>query len=341
MGNKLGWIIAAIFGGFVVILIVKVVFFPSPTSPTGNTTAPGMLSFQRPAEPLDLVLGDRSLADGDAGEDYRRALEAYQSNLSAIEEVFDKYAKVAGGNYHLGEDELAPLREVASAVADAAAKKKMTYYFRLTPKKMQVPYYPPQMAEFRDLGRVLQVLATHHRLSGPEGYAKAEEHLLEMFMMGRHLMDERARLDLVRFGVWLQDAACGLLVKLYAKWDKPDRAEQVKRYQEGLWTIRSTYRDLYDLIWRLEPASGGGWSPNAGDIFNLATRHSDRSVRVEAILSLGMVKLTATGRGDQRYVRKLIREKLSSEDELERAAAGCAEALDKAGLERLVGKSST
>ncbi len=339
MGNKLGWTIAAIFGGFVVIVIVKVVFFPSPTAPTRNTTAAGMLSFQRPGEPLDLVL-QRPLADADAGEDYRRALEAYRSNLSAIQEVFAKYAKVARGNYRLGEAELAPLRQVADAVADAAAKRNMTYYFRLTPKKMQVPYYPPQMAEFKDLGKVLQMLSTHHRLSGPGGYPKAEEHLLQMFVMGHHLMDERARLDLVRFGVWLQDAACDLLVNLYAAWEKPDRTRQVKRYQEGLWTIQTTYRDLYDLIWRLEPGAGGGWSPNAGDIFNLVARHPDRSVRVEAILSLGMVKLTATGRGDQRYVRKLIREKLSSEDEMERAAAGCAEALDKAGLERLVGKSS-
>ena len=332
MGSRLGWILAAIFGGGVITIIAVVVFFPFPTEPTSRTTDTGMLAVQQPVEPISLVLGSDSgllAAAGNAGEKYHSALEKYKRDPTAMTEVFKHYTQVAPGKYRLAAEELRLLNGIADDVAAGAACKQMKYYFELTPKKIELPYRPSEPSDFQDLMNVLEMLAADHIADGEASYPEAERRLFHLFALGYHLMAERARLAIVRRGLGLQVHACDLLVELYRKWKKPQRARQVHRYREGLRDIRYTYRRLDSL---LQP---GQATEYPGDIFNLVAHHGDRAVRVEAILALGMVKLTATKRGDLRYVRKWIGSKLHSDDALERAAAECAEALDRDGLERI------
>lgn len=335
MGSRLGWIIAVIFAAFVVIVIVKVVVYPSATPPTRATTGAGMLTRQHPSRPIRLVLGATPDAAGDAGDDYWNALQLYETNASALREVFLNYVELAAGRYRLTASEVDLLRQVADAVAAGAAKGRMTYYFRLTPKKIEIPYYASAAEKFQDLAGVLRMLSVHYAVAGKETHPQAERCLFDMLVMGWHMMNERARLDTVRAGVGLQEVACDLLARLYLKWNKPERLGAVKEYKEGLWDIKSTYTELYEVVWQLEQRSDGGRGPHPGDVFNVAEHHADRAVRVEAILSLGVVKLTVTSRGDRRYVRKLIAAKLTSDDPIERVAAECADALDRAGLQRL------
>jgi len=332
MGSRLGWILAAIFGGGVITIIAVVVFFPFPTEPTSRTTDTGMLSLQQPAEPISLVLGSDSgllQGEGNAGENYRLALEKYKQNPTALTEVFKHYTQLAPGKYRLAADELRLLKEIADDVAAGAAYKQMKYYFELTPKKIELPYRPSEPSEFQDLMTVVEMLAGDYIAGGEASYPEAERRLFHLFALGYHLMAERARLAIVRRGLGLQVHACDLLIGLYRKWKKPDRAREVHRYREGLRDIRYTYGRLDSLLQPVEATE------YPGDIFNLVAHHGDRAVRVEAILALGMVKLTATKRGDHRYVRKWIGSKLSSDDALERAAAECAEALDRDGLDRI------
>ena len=67
--------------------------------------------------------------------------------------------------------------------------------------------------------------------------------------------------------------------------------------------------------------------PNPGDVFNVAENDKDRSWRIQAILSLGIVKFTATKRGDLRRVRKIIDKNVAGDDPLAAAAAKAAKEL--------------
>jgi hypothetical protein len=336
MGSRFGWILAAFVGAVAALVILKVVYVPSPTPPTRATTAAGMLSLQRPREPISLALGRELSAEGDAGEDYRRALEAYQGDLAAVKGVLGHYVEMAKGEYRLSDDEVETLERVAEPISAGAAKKKFTYYFRLTPQEIELPSFrPAESTQFQNLAEVPQMLAVHYVATGEDGFSEAERYLLDVLVMGYHLMAERARMEIVQRGIGLQEAACGLLASLYQRWNKPQRAEQVRRYSDGLWNIGSAYSDLFEVIWRIEQ-HGKAYGPHPGDVCNLAANHRDRAVVVEAILGLGVVKLTtAARRGDQMRVRRLIREKLESKDVIERAAARCADGLDAAGLRRL------
>ncbi len=336
MSSTLGWILACIFAAFVIIAILVVVLFPQPTPPTRATTAAGMLSLQRPAQPVSLVLGAEPAGVGDAGDDYWNAFQACQADEARLKAMLAQYTAIARGQHRLSDSDVAWLEQLAEPLSAAAERRRMSYYFRLTPKTMEIPYDPPEARKFQELAQVPQLLAAHYFAAGEAAYPKVERRLFDMFVMGWHLMNERARLDLVRTGLGLQDAACDLLAQLYAKWNKPDRLQAVRSYKEGLLDIKGIYSELYGIIWQLSQQPGGNWGPHPGDIFNLAEHHADRAVRVEATLVLGVVKLTAFTRGDRRYVSKLIRQKLASEDPIEQVAGRCAKALDNAGLQKLV-----
>jgi len=331
MGKALSWVLAGLFGAFALIMIVKFAFFPSPTSPslTGPT---GMLSFQRPEEPLALVIGSEPAAAGDAGGDYRLAMDVYRENTQAIDEMIEhaRDGDLAGGEYRYTPEQLALLGKVAAHVADAAAKKEMSFYFRLTPKEIKRPYFAVEVDRFQELYDVLDVLVMHHVfVGGEQEYPEAEKCLFHALVMGRHMVDERARLDIVKGGLAIQESACDTLIWLYRRWKKPDRVDAVKAYKGGLLEITRQYTALQAVIWGIESR----WRcPHPGDVFNLAAHHADRAVRVEAIIVLGIIRHGQIGRGDQRIVRKLIDQKLRSSDELEAAAAKAADEMTQEDL---------
>jgi hypothetical protein len=225
---------------------------------------------------------------------------------------------------------LALLGKVAAHVADAAAKKNMSFYFRLTPKEIKRPYFAVEADRFQELYDVLDVLVRHHVLVGGEQeYPKAEKCLYHALVMGRHMVDERARFDIVSQGLVIQESACDTLIALYRMWKKPDRADAVKAYKGGLVEITRQYAALRGVVWGI----ASPWRcPHPGDVFNLAANHADRAIRVEAIVVLGIIRHGQIGRGDQWIVRKLIDKYLKSEDELEAAAAKAADEMTQEDL---------
>ena len=331
MGKALSWVLAGMFGAFALIMIVKYAFYPSPTSPslTGRSE---MLSFQRPEEPLALVIGAEPAAAGDAGGDYRLAMDVYSENTQAIDEMIERArdGDLARGEYRYTPEQLALLGKAADHVADAAAKRKMSFYFRLTPKEIKRPYFAIEADRFQELYDTLYALAIHHVfVGGEQEYPRAEKCLFHALVMGRHMVDERARLDIVNQGLVIQESACDTLISLYRLWKKPDRVDAVKAYKGGLLEITSQYTALQGVIWGIESL----WRcPHPGDVFNLAANHEDRAIRVEAIVVLGIIRHGQIGRGDQRIVRKLIDQKLRSSDELEAAAAEAADEMTRKDL---------
>jgi hypothetical protein len=338
MGSKLGWILAVILVTVVVVVVVKFVVFPSPTLPTPATTAPGRLALLGPAEPVTLVLPAEPSAPGDAGEDYASAMQLRRDNLQALRDVFIHINDVQSGKYHLTDADLDLLKRTIAPLDSAAQKKEMTYYFRLTSQKIEIPYWPKEeMSQFQDLCDTPLMLAAHHIQAGKDSYGQAENCYFDVFAIGLHLINERARLDLVRLGIGLEKLGCERLEKLYTQWGRQDRAGEIKRYFDGLLNFSSTYGELCDLVlWRWQGQDSGMQGLHPGDIFNLAENHPDRSVRVEATLGLGVVKLTCSRRGDHKRVAELVRRKLASHDPIERVAGKCADELNAEGFKRLL-----
>ena len=224
---------------------------------------------------------------------------------------------------------------MASLETDAAAQEKMTYCFRLGPKEIHPPFDPVEASWFQDISSVPFFLSNHYIAEGRQSYPKAEKVLQDMFTMGWHMMNERARLLVVRRGFGIQKLACRSLEGLYYLWGKSDRAAEVKQYRIDLDFVSGVYLDLErQVLWRIR-GDLGLQGPHPGDVFNLAENHQDPAVRHHATIVLGMVKLTCTSSGDKRYVAKLIEKKLKSSDPIEAEAARCAKVFDQKTIDRL------
>jgi len=323
MHNKLAWIIAMLVGSALAIFILWLTLFPQPTAATSATAARGRLQFKEPAAPVTLVLPTAPSGPGDAGDDYKQAIDAYAANRQAIKAILKRHRDMIRGNYRPSHQDLLTLEPVRQAAGRGAAKAKMTYYFRHTPRRVEPPFIPEMSSQFRDIWEVLVFLSDYNIVSGEAGYGEAERCLLDAFTMGWHVVAERSRLDIVRTGFRMQKGACDELIHLYGvRLKKSDRLAAVQRYRDELALASITYRELEREVLRHLP-------PHSGDVFNLAQNHADKAVRRMATLWLGVVRLTCTKRGDKRYVRKLIADKLNSDDEIERACADAARKFDQ------------
>lgn len=336
MGNRLGWVIAGIFVVFVIVLGVLLIF-PSPSMPR-ETARAGMLDFQKPAVPISTVIGREPSDGGDAGDDYVRAIQVSKAKDSAIKEILYQYDGVRlGKRGPLTAQELTVLNEVNDILLAGVSKKQMTYYFRRTPKTIEIPYYATLADDFQDMMNVPKMLFENYMAAGESTYPQAEKAMFEILVIGWQLMNERSRMEITRKGVGLQKYACEeLRDKLYRKWNQPQRLAAVNSYYDGLVPMSSIYTELFnDIIWRLSTQSDGSWGPYPGDIFNLVENHEDQSVRAEATLVLGVLKMTCSARGDKRKCRSLIDAQLGSKNPIERVAAECAEKLTPEGLANL------
>jgi hypothetical protein len=289
---------------------------------------------QKPAEPLTTLLSSAPDGEGNAADDYRQAWKSYEKNNEAIKAMFKHYYALMKDEYRLTDDDVALLNLVAKPIASGAAKKDMSFYLS---EQMKVSYDRPIEAErFQSIVDAPRMLFAHYIGKGEAGYPAAEKCIFDVLALGQHLINERARLDIVRTGIGLQKIACETLVQLYGKWDKPERIKAVRAYRTGLEDMSNIYTELDTVVRTFARQESGANGPHPGDIFNLVANHADRAVRVEAILSLGSVKLTCASRGDHKRVRDLIDDKLDSDDPIEKSAAKCADALDEKDLKRLI-----
>ena len=326
MDNRMAWILAGIFGAIVLVVIVWVVFFPSPTAPTHRTLARGRMDFQKPRHPLTHVMPAAPAGDGDAGDDYHQA-------IALLKERWDGVVAACRGNGALSPGDRKLLEEIHAHLAAGAGKREMTYAFRYTPQEFVIDYSATEAGDFQDLANVPVRRYEHHLAAGKDSYGQAEKVLFDLLVMGHHMVAERARLESVLTGAELQREACTRLRTLYGSqhWSRPDKGGKAQEYSLGLEGLLNVYAVLRrEVIWTFQP------DVVAGDVFNLVENHPDRCIRVEATLALGPIKLAAGGRGNKRYTRKLIDRQLARSDPLERAAARAAAALDAEGLNRLM-----
>jgi hypothetical protein len=326
-----------------------------PASPPRKTNKPGMMKHWDIGVSLAMVTGAEPSATGNAGDDYNSAVKAKDADkdrIRRITEVADHAARdtVRGKGLDLTAEDAAYLKTIATPVATGATKKEMKYYFHFTPKEIPVEgngptpqmYHPIEEQALNEVAQAVYFLAQYYIAHNqPE---QAEKCYLDIAVMGWHMINERARLETVGWGIGLQEAYLlgdgrifyGLK-DLYTKQGKADRADNLKKYVEGLSDLKSWYTELENCIWSLEKLEAGNVGMYPGDIFNLVQNHPDRAVRAEATLGLGLLKYTVASPGDKAMLRKLIDRQVVSPDEIEKAAGVSAKALDDHGKHVLEG----
>lgn len=342
MSSKLiGWIIGIAVAIFAVGLLVKVIFFPKPSQPSAALGG-NRMEILAPEQPLTLIIPALPTGTADAGDSYAAAVKLCKDNAKAITAAKTPahMSDLPQGKFRLATEDNEAFNRILDLVSAGAANAKMTYTFRLTLVKIELPYTATEAEDLYLMDGPLRMLALQWMAMGEDGFVKAEKIYFALLIAGKHMIDERARMEVVMTGIAMQDNACRALRTLYGDkyWKKSDRLEKVEQYYTGLTNFGGVYRDLFqNVIWKLNRLPNGGVCPYPGDILYLAENHPDRSIKTEAILLLGMVRLMSGERGDRRCADDLLNQYFSSPEPLIRAAATCAASLDMKGVSKLFG----
>ena len=331
MANKIGWIIAAVLVAGVGTMIVWKLSEPAVSPPSRNALDPEFLNLITPALPLEPLVGFRPRGSGNAGDDYKLAADLYVANEDLIESAMSKKKEVARGVGVIGAKAMGVLRQIHAHVAAGARKRQMRYTFVHTPTEFEVGYfYEPAASNLQAVAEVVELLTNHH--FGRKEYDQAARILKDNFVFGWHLMNERARSDLVMRGLWIQRRAATGLLTIYSAPSAPKDAAGLKtarKYMEKLNAVAENYEHKHEAVWAVEPVPG--------DIYLVVEGDKDRAMRVQALLALGVVRYTHRHRsGDVARTDALLAKYADSEDPIIAAAAKAARELTRTGF-NLVG----
>jgi hypothetical protein len=308
VGSKAGWIVAGIVVAALVTIVTLVMFFPPHSEPTAATLRQGFMDMQTIGADVALVIGDKQTDGGSATQDYQQAVELYQANAQALNTMIQAVAD---------EKKIDPAAidlagQITKIVARGASLTSLDYCkTRLT--KLDVTMWQTGTAGLTRLHLVLDALARTQLAA--KDYPAAQETMLALFGLGRHMVDERALPYVVMSGLGAQQMACMGLMELYTQWEgHKDRVEGVRSYLVAVDSMMQTYTQKYQVVWNEKP--------DPGDVFNVIENDKDPTWRHQALLALGLVKFTAADhRGDVLYAKRLLDRALSSSDPLDVAAA--------------------
>ncbi|MBN1943911.1 MAG: hypothetical protein JW849_11510 [Phycisphaerae bacterium] len=309
MGNKLGWVLSGVLLAGLIGYLLFTVVFPTPDGPTSETTRRGVLDVQAPQTPLKDVLGFEPAGAGDAGDDYAAAIEFHNQHQDEFKAMHERLEKDETATLEITDLELA--RALLKLLAPAAKKETMTYTFVHTPTALRVSAFADGAEDFENLSRVLQCLMEHYNRARqiPESAAPAQA----MFLMGWHLMNERARFALTASGMEYQDAAGRALLEVYKDAGDAKKLEAMETYLDELLFAHKLTMDKQRIVW--------SYDPKPGDVFNIIENDQDRAWRVEGTLTLGALKFRQRGRrGNMRKIEQLLEASQASDEELIRAA---------------------
>jgi len=319
MSNKLGWSLAAFLVLGLAAFIIWQVFFPGRSGPQATLRA-GMLELKTIEIPVSDVVGYTPGEGGNAGDDYaeaaRLAVENRQTTIAArlaLQEAKDSPADVSAAAQEV-------LEKIASHVARGARKKEMKYLFRHTPKALKVHIRVEALEDLASVVAAMEILSSYH--ISHKRYDQAEKAAQDLFVMGRHMIDERSHIHIVTLGLGAQRAAWNPLVRLYRQHKKDaERLRVLDRYRMAIVDLEDFYRDKHQIVWSVKPYPG--------DIFNIIENDKDPAWRLQAVLALGLIKFSAESRGDQKYIQRLMNRLVGDNDELIAAAAKAAKDLTR------------
>lgn len=296
MSYKLGVIIGLVLVAVVGVLLVVFVYMPTRPHLTVSA-APGYLDLHDVKTPIETVVGYAPDQPGNAGDDYAKAVQIYLDNRGSIDSVVQ--------SRQMGLQTRTLLEQIDDLAATAARKKEMLYTGFHVLKEMQVRYeYSPDPAtDLYDMATGMMALADHWRTKGE--HDRAEKVYFDVIMMGRHMVNERARPYAVDIGMQIQGRAIGAVQYMYQENTKQkDRFDACQKYLDDLLRVKEFFDKK--TIFRLP-------SPPVEDIINIAENDQDRAYRVQGVLLLGLAK-------NDPHLRKRIRDK--AQELIDRNARG-------------------
>lgn len=325
VGNKMGWILAAVLVLAISGFITKQLVFPSPSSPTAISLREDFLMLQTHQSPVSFLVTQPE-GTANAGDDYATAVALFDDNSFAIGLAMDNLPRIRSGAYELDDDVLQTLNKINEYIAEGAKNRDMQYVLVHTEPAFEVKMaYRPALALYQT-GECLSALAGWQVKQNDHNSARAT--LENMLILGWHMTNERARADMVLKGLDLQASAGGGLRDLYQMWDKTkyeDTIEDIDNYLLSVKAVRTFYIDKWKALITTKP--------QPGDLYRVVEHDKDPAWRVDALLFLGAVRYThASHRGDMRYTNNLLEHYSSKGNTLEKAAAKAAASLDRVGF---------
>ncbi len=323
MGRLRGWIISAVIAVGLGALLVIAILPQSITAPTGTLTL-AMQPAVIPDDPANIVPAPSK--DCDAGDNYRAAIDEYQSHEQHYETWADAPKILEARDAH---------PPAVQSLVDGKDCGKMTL-FALNLTDVMTYDDRVKLQALNAVGtlcnRIALVYAAESstasdnhddakaRASGDEALSRATA----AFNLGRHMYEERIVFEEWSDGISLMSDAAYALAKIEK--DK-SKIEVMTKFRDGINEYR---RGKVTRLWEI--VSGIGQADTvkyAGDIFDIAQRSPERMWRVETILKLGRLKYTAATRGDLFGSRKVVAKMAAdtSADPAVRAAADAANSL--------------
>ena len=338
MGNKTGWIVSGIVLGAVLLFLIFFVFMPTPDAPY-NTNEVGFMELKEPATPLTAILPTVPSEEGNAAEDYVKAITFYKQHAGDVEATADvkPYDAAVASKDPWSNPNFKACRDLADMVAKGSYKKEFKYIFVMTPQKLE-PYFQVDEAEdfYRMTKGPFQCFQVHR---DRKEYPQAEKRIQDIFLVGWHLFHERARADMSIHGLDIMIQSLDAMIDLYELWPEApkNRLSSMHTYRRELSEIRENFQKKRNLLWDTLPyfsASNDQFYP--GDVFNMVENEQDHAWKVQAILCLGPMKYRCVNsRGNIKRTNDLIAKYLNSNDPMLKAAAECSRDLTKAKYENL------
>ena len=316
MNSLVGWIVGGVILVGVGLLIAMLVFFPSHSDPTEMTTAPGALDLHQMTMTLTDVLGAEPTGDGNAADDYAKALDVYRKDRETWKALNLKMVN-AMENAVVGDVEKDLMKQFADHCHDGAKKANMDYCVAYGQK----PSIEMEQADSKALEKLCECLQTcllYQQLVVKDS-AAAQQIGKDMLILGWHITKERAYPLTVMAGYNTQGAACERLAEIYKSDPKLAAADTVGRLRDYRSQAQTVLRDSQHLLemWKANPL--------AGDFFNVIDNTKDPAWRVQGLLGLGIIKFRSEGdRGDRMYTQRLLEKYSTSGTELEKRAAKAA-----------------
>ena len=318
MGSKTGWIVAGVLVALLIVIFIWVSSSPSITPPTLEMGKTEFRIFQDVGVGVGEVTGYEPSGDGNAADDYNQAAKLADSAVGEMMTL------PPGSAANPPASVVEKIKQVDTLLAAGARKKSCKYLFVYTPTKLEVGVSIKELRPLEQVSGAVQMLTD--RLIQEKNLDQAWQVYEHALVFGRHLTNERSHLQIVKYGLGVQRMAIEGFQALRAGGFNADprKVAGLDKYSRGFSEFERIYGQKHMFLWKLRP--------DPGNVFWVAQNDPDRTWRVLAVLTMGLVKYTSPNSADHKYTEKLLMRYCADGDPLIKAAAEAARDLTKDDL---------
>jgi hypothetical protein len=272
----------------------------------------------RPTDPTSLSLDPANLAPlspptvsppvveidvpGDAADDYRAAIVAYDARPEACESF--------------AADPTGDVPRAFQSVLSALGKNAVDFFIRNPAELIDYQTDHPGLQSLEDIGHLMDhtALLFHQRNQND----KAIAYFQAVYTLGRNLYVERLTFDEYTTALGLMDEAVAGLAECV----DPARQADLQKLETAMRDYDSAH--VQPVEQALLSADSEVTAAHAGDILRFAEQSDERMFKIEAILACGRMRYDAVRKADQLAAPKVIARQLSDPDQGVQTAAAAA-----------------